>query len=511
MRLHIPTALGIFLLATGCSGDKGEPAPPAPAVDEVNVVPAELTAPAEGGELTIHLDATGDWEVIEPNDVRDLHGRICTLSGTADDHSIRFAARANTSGKELVTRFAVRCGRATADVIIRHPAIDVKLSTEAEVREYLKRLMRDTDPEYWARRYPNWGRDDVPLDKWGQVHYENGQLKLYLGEKDLKGTIDLSGCTALVMLQCHKNQLTGVNVSGCTNLKELSVASNDLTELNVDGCHSMELLNCSTNPRLSDIRIKGLTNLVYVDVSACNLTSLDLSGLYSMDTLACWRNLLTSLDIPERAKLGTLWCWGNRLTSLDVSGAAWLTLLNCGENAITDLRLDGCIRLNRLYCYENQLSTIDLSDQRDILGEFYCYSNKLERLDVQNCKNMTHLHCSDNWLTGLDLTGCKRLSSLYAELNRLTVLTLDPEISLVNCYLTSNRLTEIPLSSCHYGAKVWVRDNPVLAEIPAAADDFVEFEHDARYEYNDIYHTYTDTKRGWWYPGEPESGRHARQ
>ena len=105
MRLHILTALGIFLLATGCSGDKGEPAPPTPAVDEVNVVPAELTAPAEGGELTIHLDATGDWEVIEPNDVRDLHGRICTLSGTANDHSIRFAARANTSGKELVTRF----------------------------------------------------------------------------------------------------------------------------------------------------------------------------------------------------------------------------------------------------------------------------------------------------------------------------------------------------------------------------------------------------------------------
>ena len=506
----ILAALALALLCLACS-DKGEPEPPAPAVDEV--VPDRLSymAPAEGGDVIVGLTASGDWTVVHPADVKDIHGYLATEGGVAGRGEIRFCALPNTSGSERVTRFGIACGRARADIEIHHPPVSIEPMSEDEVRAYLVRLYHDTDGPNWRIKNPKW-LSDLPINEWGsEVHYENGLLKLYLNENNMSGTIDMSGCRALRELRCNKSRLKAVDVSGCPNLEVLDLASNQLEKLDITGCHSLIRLNASTNPGLSDpALLRDARMMQDADVSACNFSSIDLSGCYSLQSLAVWRNYLTELEIPERLQLQVVWCWANRLRRLDLHDSPWLRLLNCGENDITELNLEGCGRLGRLYCYENQLSTIDLSSQKDVLGEFYCYSNRLESLDLKDFRKLSHFHCSDNWLTSLDLTGCICLTGFFAELNRLSELTLDPATSLVECYLTSNRLTSIPLERCHYGSKVWVRDNPVLAEIPVAADDFLEFEHDARYEYDPVSGRVTDLKRGWWYPGEPESGAHRR-
>ncbi|MCM1035882.1 MAG: hypothetical protein NC406_00975 [Bacteroides sp.] len=503
--------LALILLCVACA-DSGEPAPPAPAIDEVAFDSPVYYAPAEGGEIAISLTASGEWTVVPPSDSKFLHGYIETTGGAAGRGEICFRALPNTSGTEQITRMGVVCGRASADVEIRHPAVDIEPMSEDEVRAYLVRLYHAVGGPDTRLKNPKW-LSDLPINQWGsEVHYENGRLSLYLSEYKLSGKIDLSGCRALYMLKCSKNSLTAVDVSGCPQLETLDVASNQIADLNISGCLSLKTLSASTNPPLSNpALLRDAYAMQYADVSAGNFSSLDLTGCYSLQTLACWRNYLTELDLPDSRRLEVLWCWGNRLRSLAMHDYPQLRLLNCGQNEISELTISGCPKLGRLFCYENQLSTIDISALRDVLGEFYCYSNRLERLDVTGCHRLSHLHVSDNWLTELDLTGCKGLGSLYAELNRLTSITFDPETSLVNCYLTSNRLTSIPLEHCHYGGKVWVRDNPVLAEIPEAADDFAEFEHDARYEYDRATGRVTDLKRGWWYPGEPESGKHARR
>lgn len=505
-RLHILLTIAIFLVA--CGNEAEEPAPPAP-VDAIEISTTAYTAPAEGGEIAIAFSASADWTVQSPGDYAYLHGVIATDGGTAGSASVRFSAFPNTSGKEQTTRFAICCGKVRADITVTHPPMDIELTPEEEIKRYLLRLYADANCA--DGRFPSTWREDLPLSKWGsEVHYNDGKLQLFLSEHQMRGKIDLSGCTALTKISCSKNQLTELNLSGCPLLETVDATSNDLTAINVDGCHSLQSLSAGYNPRLRDIRVAGLRKLSWFDCSECDIYDLDLSGCCSLTDLGCHANHLTRLDIPERKKLECLWCYTNRLSSLDVADSPQLHLVNCGDNALTSVNFAGCPKLSRLFCYENQLESIDLSAQRGVLWEFYCYSNKLTSLDVAGIKTLSHLHCSDNWLTELDVTGCRGLGSLWASFNRLTTLTLDSSHSLVNCDLTGNRLTSIPVEQCHYGGKLYCRDNPVLSEIPACADDLSEFEHDARYEYDEWRGTVTDNKRGWWYPGEPESGKHAR-
>ncbi len=70
---------------------------------------------------------------------------------------------------------------------------------------------------------------------------------------------------------------------------------------------------------LTSLDLSGNTALILVDCSYNGITALDVSENPGLDTLNCCNNKLTTLDVSENTLLGALDCGYNMLTSLDTS------------------------------------------------------------------------------------------------------------------------------------------------------------------------------------------------
>ena len=498
------------MAAAGCS-DKGEDDPQPPEPDTAVFMDNELTAPADGGDVVLRIKANKAWKLEMPVNKDYLHGELHARSGAAGDCRVVFTAFANVDDKERTTTFRLSAGRATpVEIVVRQEPMGFELPTEAEVRAYLMRLYDATDGPNWRFR-GKWG-SDLPLSKWGsEVKYENGLLELNLTEHDMKGGVDLSGCKALVRLRCAKNEIAEIDVSGCPLLKYMDATNSGVERVNVEGCHSLQELMVGYN-KLDDIDVGWCTTLKYLRVENNALAHLDLSRCVSIERVACNGNRLGELEIPYRNNLRSLWCYENGLRSLDVSNSPWLSMLNCGDNALERLNVRGCIRLSSLWCYSNRLTEIDCSDSKATLAAYYCFSNKLRKIDVSGFRRLHELHCSDNNISSINLDGCDGLGWLYCayhQLDKLDLSGLDPRI-MARIDITGNRLLAVDLNPFKHLFHLWCKGTRTGGEIPVEFDGFEDFEHDARYEYSARAGGYVDHGHGWWYPGEPEKGQHAR-
>ena len=193
--------------------------------------------------------------------------------------------------------------------------------------------------------------DVTKLDCRDLYNYSSGSLT----------SLDVSGCTALIELNCSGNKLTRLNASDCTGLKELECWNNQLTSLNVSGCTALTELYCRSN-QLTSLDVSSCTSLTKFICRGNQLTSLDVSSCTSLTELSCWDNQLTSLDVSKNTALTELDCKANQLTSLDVSKNTALTYLRCSENQLTSLNVSGCTSLIKLDCSNNQLTSLNVSD-----------------------------------------------------------------------------------------------------------------------------------------------------
>lgn len=166
----------------------------------------------------------------------------------------------------------------------------VKIEEKDKLREMLIKFYHDTGGDNWTHK-DNWC-SDKPINNWYGVDYNGKTLRIYLYSNNLTGAGDLSGCTALVELDCDKNQLTSLNVSGCTALERLDCTDNQLSSLNISGCTVLVELYCDDN----------------------QLTSLNISGCTALKWLKCEDNLLTSLYVSDCTALEYLFCGGNPIT-----------------------------------------------------------------------------------------------------------------------------------------------------------------------------------------------------
>ena len=143
--------------------------------------------------------------------------------------------------------------------------------------------------------------------------------------------------------------------------------------------------------------------------------------------------------------------------------------------SLSNLNLSNCMNLQTLNCDEWSLKELNVSNC-PILSEIDCSDNLLESINVSGCVSLKELNCGDNLLETIDVSGCPKLESLYCANNNIT------------------------------------------KEIPVDFKKLSRFGHDVRYKYFGTYWDsekeqyvvrYTDNEVGWWYPGEPESGKHA--
>lgn len=519
-RMTLKNILLTFALLTfvACKPDAEEPAPPIPpdSVVLASGTPLSQTFAAEGGRTTLAFVSSGPWTATFDGQQSVKWCRIDPAEGVAGDGQTTITVLPNTTDAARTAVVSIRTGKAERSVALTQQPSDIRVCSEEEVRRFLEKLYRDTDGDNW--RFKGRWCSDLPLSEWGSsVKYENGRLELILGENNLRGKIDLSGCTALVSLRCAKNALTSLDVSGCPLLTQIDCTNCGIAELDVSGCYSLERILCGYN-LLSRIDVSDCPYLRQLTTPVNRLDELDLSNCTELDDLNCAENRLTTLDVAGRQPLVYLFCYGNQLSELDLSGCTSLVLVNCGSNRLNGLNLAGCKKLGRIYCYDNRIETLDLSDCRAELSQLHCSYNRLSRLEVAGYRRLGQLDCSYNDLRVLDLSDCIMLGTLYCAHNDLSDIILSGCTMLSRFDCSHNLLRSIDVSGCRHLSRLYCTDNRILSEIPESFDGMTDFEHDIRYEYRTERDeatgqettTHIDRQTGWWYPGEPEKGAHCR-
>lgn len=160
--------------------------------------------------------------------------------------------------------------------------------------------------------------------------------------------------------------------------------------------------------------------------------------------LECNENNLTTLDLSENKQLTKLQCDKNQLTSLDLSANTKLNDLRCRNNKLESLDVSQN-DVQFLYCSNNQLTSLNLNGHAS-LKDFDCSYNELSTLEIGTKSNLIRIRCQQNDLASLDVVNVPKLQSLYCNSNQLTELVVsnNPELEELECQ--SNQLTSLDVS-----------------------------------------------------------------
>lgn len=324
------------------------------------------------------------------------------------------------------------------------------------------------------------------------IYCQNNNLKkLVIGQNE-----------TITLLMCNNNNLPYIDLSGCPNISTFK-AENNIAELEsvdctfaIDGLDMSKIssvtgaeisndekfvnissntitynYNCGNNCT-ENFTIKiGTINHNYVDgtCTICNedepntgieinetnfpdsnfrelvvtfdtnsngfLSNSEINKAQTMD--ATYRNIYNLQGIEFFTNLRVLYVYGNKLTTLDVSNNKELVMLNCGENSLTTLDVSNNTKLAGLYCYSNYITNIDISmltelDNASFVNNYlteldlsnnvklrvlYCQNNSLAKLDLSKNVNLSTLWCNENNLLYLDLSNCPNIQELQAANN----------------------------------------------------------------------------------------------
>jgi len=251
----------------------------------------------------------------------------------------------------------------------------------------------------------------VPLDWTGVVVWDKNTglnrriVGLTLESEGLYGDVSLSKLASLKQLLCVGNDnLSSLDVSGITTLLSLDCAGNGLESLDVTGCAALTEIDCSSN-MLTSLDLSGCAALQTLYCEKNEIGELDVSGMTSLKYMYCWFNALTSVDVSGCTALEELICYGNSLTSLDVTGLTNLKILDCSSNAIEQLDVFGSVSMEILSCEKNRITDLNVAGLAN-LSELYCFENRLAALNLSGCTSLDYLDCSYNMFTALNVTGC---------------------------------------------------------------------------------------------------------
>lgn len=219
--------------------------------------------------------------------------------------------------------------------------------------------------------------------------------------KDLAGTLNLSGFTGLQKVDVSGNKLNALEVVSPT-VVEINASKNRLTEVGFD-CGKLQVLKLNRN-RIPEIDLTGVP-------------------------------FLRKLNIAS-----------NQIVDLDVQNAFNLTYLNVMSNKLEELSVANCTALKTLYGGYNDLSGITLAGLSK-LENLNLQGNKIQKLYIQDLPSLVTLAVNDNHMTEMAIQGCKALTDIFAPYNDLTSFSVTnvPNLAFVN--LEWNDLTYVDLSN----------------------------------------------------------------
>ncbi len=170
----------------------------------------------------------------------------------------------------------------------------------------------------------------------------------------------------------------------------------------------------------------------------------DLTGIEaftSLQNLNCVGNQLTSLDVSDNTNLITLNCSANNnLTNLNLGVNTNLIILNCGNADLSSLDVSTTPNLQTLICSGNRLTDLNVNSNT-ALTYLSVSLNNLTSLNVSNNNSLATLVCNDNDLTSLNLGTISSLTDLRCHNNRLTSLDVSNNTGLETLWCNTNQLT----------------------------------------------------------------------
>ncbi len=270
--------------------------------------------------------------------------------------------------------------------------------------------------------YDTTGLDNfVPTANIAGVERMNGGTG---GQLYNKGIMDLTGIedfASLIQLSCFGNPLTSIDLSGNTALEILQLSGSQLTNLDLNA--NTKLLNLFvSDTQLSSINLSANTVMTRLSIAnGSSLSSIDLSSNTAITSISISNSPLGTIDLSANTALENLSLNNTQLTGLNLTTNTLLDSLNCDDNLLTSLDLSANTLLEDLYCYNNQLATLDVS-ANIVLEELGFESNQIANIDLSANTALAYIYANDNVLTTLDLSANPLLEELEANNNQLTFL-----------------------------------------------------------------------------------------
>jgi len=149
---------------------------------------------------------------------------------------------------------------------------------------------QDLNLEQLKEEFHSWLRNSKPVHEYFDAIYlpkkRQEIIKLYIGKKNLQGTLDLSDFANLEELECFQNKLTSLSLVNCWKLKKLDCYDNQLTHLDLSNCHQLsEITCCGNNLTTLNFSNQGKQIIRFLSIGNNNLPKQDLSFLKEMVNL----------------------------------------------------------------------------------------------------------------------------------------------------------------------------------------------------------------------------------
>ena len=154
-----------------------------------------------------------------------------------------------------------------------------------------------------------------------------------------------------------------------------------------------------------------------------------------------------------------------------------LTSLNCASKSIQSVEgIEKFTALESLYLYSNNISSIDLSQNGELV-ELYLSDNMLKEIDLSNNTMLVELSLGDNCLEELDVSQNTLLRYLYVWGNKLSVLDLTKNRKLIGLDVSDNTMESIDVEKNTHLDELWAKGMTILiAAEPEAKGDGYELD-----------------------------------
>ena len=182
-----------------------------------------------------------------------------------------------------------------------------------------------------------------------------GDLLMLDCSDNLVTSIDLSHCTILEELYCHKNgYLQSLDVSMLPSLKRIITTDCALTKLDLSHAPQLQSAYLANMP-LTQIDLSHNAQLSILSLNRTQLRQIDLSHNGKLEDLRLSGTQLQQLDLAALPLLKKLYVTEAKLPTLDLTHNPLLKIIRVGKNALTELKLGSHQQLQELDIRSNQL------------------------------------------------------------------------------------------------------------------------------------------------------------